>query len=492
MENWLNKILGGSKEQLEDCNKEIITLKDKIRKLVEVNKSLENQIETKSQDLNKANTTVSTIIQIWKNINSSESLSKVLTVIVNGLANNLKYLYSVLFQIYPDKDGAVLKVRIASDVKYFNIEDLLGNNLTNLSIPYSSVDNPLVQTIKSQEPQKIASFKDIFKGSNVRLEKQQLDRLESIFIDRAITVLPLTVNGRPFGCLLAVSLKKDITDAEKNYLKLFASQTELSVSMTGLLEQVKEQAITDPLTGLFNRRHFDERLSTEMKKALRTKRPFTIVSLDLDHLKQINDTYGHSAGDAAIATIGKILLQNVREIDIPARFGGEEFAVIMPEVDSDGGVIAAERIRAVIASRYVEGIGNITASVGVATFLKHANTQGELLELVDQAMYRAKKNGRNRVEIAGGYEEFDWLQFGLEIYMDILGNVNLPIDQIVADDLIHKIQSEIPESDQWAKILFDNLYLLLKNYDPFYLPGIIRLKTDLTGQIAEKNRHGKV
>jgi two-component system cell cycle response regulator len=170
--------------------------------------------------------------------------------------------------------------------------------------------------------------------------------------------------------------------------------------MTKLLETVKTQAVTDVLTGLYNRRYFNEALDKEVKRSQRSGIPFTLITLDLDHLKQINDNYGHSSGDTAIALIGKVLLANARETDIPARFGGEEFALVMPNTDIDGGITVAERIRSVIASKKIEGFGNITASFGVATYLKHANTLKDLVELVDQAMYSAKKNGRNRVEVA--------------------------------------------------------------------------------------------
>jgi len=393
---WLSNIFNRSKN-LEDV---VDNLKNKLRKADERNLSLEECLVTKELDINKADKSIQKIIQIWKNINSSESLSKILTTIVNGLSNDLDFLYCMLFRIYSNKEGTKLKVSIASEVKYFNMEEILGNKLKTFSIPYDCKDNYIIQALKSKKIYQMDNFLDIFKGSDLILENNQLNRLSSIFMDREITVIPLMVQGNPFGCLLAVSLKKEVSSLDKNYLNLFAGQIELSVSMTKLLESVKAQAVTDVLTGLYNRRYFNEALDKEVNRSKRSKRPFTLITLDLDHLKQINDTHGHTAGDKAIASIGSALLKASRETDIPARFGGEEFAIIMPDTDTDGGIIVAERIRSMIASNKIEGIGNITASLGVATYLKHANTVEDLVKIVDEAMYLAKENGRNRIEIA--------------------------------------------------------------------------------------------
>jgi diguanylate cyclase (GGDEF)-like protein len=480
--SWLNSIFDNSKEFEE----KITLLQKRLSKANALNLSYEEQLAEKKQDIKRADKSIQKIIHIWKNINSSESLPKVLAAIINGLSNDLDFLYCLLFQIYTDKDCTKLKVSVASDVTYFNMEEILGNKLKEFSIPYESNDNILVNVIKSQEIKQVEVFHEIFKGSDLVLEKHKLDSLESLFMDRAITVLPLILQGEPFGCLLAVSLKKEIDNIEKNYLKLFAGQIELSVSMTRLIESVQNQAVTDVLTGLFNRRYFDETLAAEVRRSQRSRRPFTLVTLDLDHLKQINDTYGHSAGDAAIALIGSVLLKSARKTDIAARFGGEEFALVLPDTDVESGVEVAERIRSKIESENIEGVGTITASVGVATFLKHANTLEDLVELVDQAMYRAKKNRRNRVEVVGTYEKFDWIRFGLEIFTNILCNKDLPIDSKLADELILNMKSEISEKQDYLKKLYNNVYLLIKNHDPSYLSGFIRMKIELVEKIADK------
>lgn len=394
--DWLSNIFNNSNK----FEKEMSLLQKNLDKANARVLSLQEHIVEQEQDINKADKTIEKIIQIWRNINSSESLSRILASIINSLSKDLNFLYCILFQIYRNNGKTILKVSHVSQVVYFDLDEVLENKLKLFSIPYEYDDNFIVKALKTQKIQEMDFFHDIFKGSDLILEKNKIDKLQSIFIDRAITVIPLMVQGNPFGCMVAVSMNKELNSLDKNYLQLFAGQVELSVSMTKLLETVKTQAVTDVLTGLYNRRYFNETLEKEVKRAQRSKIPFTLITLDLDHLKQINDNYGHTAGDTAIALIGKVLLGYARETDIAARFGGEEFALVMPNTDIDGGMVVAERIRSVIASKKVEGFGNITASFGVATYLKHANTLEELVKVVDQAMYSAKENGRNRVEIA--------------------------------------------------------------------------------------------
>jgi two-component system cell cycle response regulator len=160
-------------------------------------------------------------------------------------------------------------------------------------------------------------------------------------------------------------------------------------------------AVTDPLTGLYNRAYFHEALGVEFRRAQRYKHPMTLVLLDLDHFKQVNDTLGHSAGDEALRETSKRLRQTARSTDVVARHGGEEFAMILPETDLEQGLIAAERFRAAVDGVTVHGAKGgsrkLTISAGVGCFPVHANSINELMELTDAALYTAKRSGRNRV-----------------------------------------------------------------------------------------------
>jgi two-component system, cell cycle response regulator len=163
------------------------------------------------------------------------------------------------------------------------------------------------------------------------------------------------------------------------------------------LNTCEEQAFTDHLTGLANRRRFERQLEREVTRTLRYSRPFCLVLLDIDNFKGVNDTYGHEAGDEAIRQLSKTLQAGTRGIDLAARIGGEEFAVILPETEFEGGAETAERLRRAISETEIPSVGRITASFGVAEFPLCAATGRELIAVADAAMYEAKRQGRNRV-----------------------------------------------------------------------------------------------
>ena len=199
-----------------------------------------------------------------------------------------------------------------------------------------------------------------------------------------------------------------------DYLTLQTPMAELAARLGSALRRQRRQrqlrtsrdramlvAVTDPLTGLYNRAYFHEALGVEFRRAQRYKHPMTLVLLDLDHFKQVNDTLGHTAGDQALREVSSRLRQTARSTDVVARHGGEEFAMILPETDLEQGLIAAERFRAAVDGATVQGARggsrSLTISVGVGCFPVHANSASDLIELTDAALYTAKRTGRNRV-----------------------------------------------------------------------------------------------
>jgi diguanylate cyclase (GGDEF)-like protein len=179
--------------------------------------------------------------------------------------------------------------------------------------------------------------------------------------------------------------------------RIVSDQLAVAISHARLFKQVQTQAITDALTGLNNRRYFQERLERETKLADRNNHSVSLILLDVDRLKLINDTHGHRSGDAALKHVAKTMVATVREVDVCARYGGEEFVIILPQCSGEDAIDVAERLREAIASNPVPRIGQVTASVGVASYPGAARNKDELIEQADRAMYFAKAAGRNRV-----------------------------------------------------------------------------------------------
>ncbi len=170
------------------------------------------------------------------------------------------------------------------------------------------------------------------------------------------------------------------------------------------LARAEKLAATDPLTGLPNRRQADEMLVRLVAAARRTGRPLAIALVDLDHFKAVNDRFGHAAGDVALRETGTAIRAFVRSSDHVARFGGEEFLLLLPDTSRTDAVAVAEKLRRRIAGLEVDELdGGVTASLGVAAFPQDGDSPDELIKAADAALYRAKENGRDRVE--GASEE---------------------------------------------------------------------------------------
>lgn len=183
-------------------------------------------------------------------------------------------------------------------------------------------------------------------------------------------------------------------------LDLLMARAQTLLDFKNYLDTCEEAAFTDHLTGLANRRRFERQLEREIARTLRYTRPFCLLLLDIDHFKQVNDSYGHEAGDEAIRRIAVILQAGTRGIDTAARIGGEEFAVLLTETELSGGLEVAERLRLAIKAEEIPVVGQVTASFGVAEFPLCAPTGRELVAIADSAMYEAKRQGRDRVNSA--------------------------------------------------------------------------------------------
>jgi two-component system cell cycle response regulator len=218
---------------------------------------------------------------------------------------------------------------------------------------------------------------------------------------RSLLVLPLIVGEQPIGTLMVGSARPGAFRASvRPTLQVLANQVAVSLSNAASMKRLEELATTDGLTGCFNKRAFLEELDRKIRAAGRFHRKLSLVVADIDHFKQVNDTYGHATGDKVLQKLGAILQEVKRETDMVARFGGEEFCILCEETDTAGAVLLAERVRQELGSVVFQtehGMLQVTCSLGVASFPDDANNRADLFERADKALYAAKHAGRNRV-----------------------------------------------------------------------------------------------
>jgi diguanylate cyclase (GGDEF)-like protein len=215
---------------------------------------------------------------------------------------------------------------------------------------------------------------------------------------------PLTIHGRLVGTIGIVDAdpKRQFTQHDLNLLNLFAQQAAIAIHNAQLHAEVHQMAVTDSLTKLYNRRGFFELGEREVERTRRSKRPLAAIMLDIDHFKQVNDSYSHAVGDQVLQELANRCKARLRRTDLLGRYGGEEFAILLPETDEESAIKVAERLRKTIEKKPVEtdrGAISITISLGVTTANENAPELAILLDHADTAMYAAKQAGRNRVSV---------------------------------------------------------------------------------------------
>lgn len=215
---------------------------------------------------------------------------------------------------------------------------------------------------------------------------------------------PIRASGVPVGILnLVFPAERTFGDVENRLLSALGDQFGGAVERVRLFKEVNKLAITDSLTGLYNRRHFSAMLLKEMERARRYQHPISLAILDIDHFKLINDTYGHLAGDQALQEVAHICQAVIRRIDLVGRFGGEEMIILMPETSPLRAEQAMERLRSQVETLEIttlRGTARITVSVGLTSMEPNENIDiNRFLDRADQALYQAKNNGRNQVRV---------------------------------------------------------------------------------------------
>lgn len=253
------------------------------------------------------------------------------------------------------------------------------------------------------------------KDTEKRFARELRDKRASIFIDfevssskriemglsdttKTLAYAPLIVDDSPIGILLIEDMDKD----DFSNFSILMSQFGMVVRKIKLYERVQELAIRDGLTGVFARRHFLERAQAELDRSVRHDFRLSFLMVDIDHFKDVNDKHGHLVGDVVLKELASILTNNIREVDILGRYGGEEFIVILPNTGKTGGFQVAERLRVAVGDASLKAYDEtikITISIGVASFPDDADELNQLIDSADRAMYQAKAAGRNCVKM---------------------------------------------------------------------------------------------
>ncbi len=222
-------------------------------------------------------------------------------------------------------------------------------------------------------------------------------------ITQSIMCVPLRLGSKIKGVISVQSyLPHQYSQEDLEMLELLAGQGAIALENSRLFGEVQQLAITDPLTLLYNRRRFFELAEQEFERSARYVRPLSVIMLDIDHFKRVNDTYGHYVGDQVLQRLADICLKNIRQIDILARYGGEEFVILMPETDATDAFISCERLRkAVCSESFITTRGPIPVSIslGLVDLEITCKSLEELLDRSDQALYESKNSGRNRTSV---------------------------------------------------------------------------------------------
>jgi diguanylate cyclase (GGDEF)-like protein len=227
-----------------------------------------------------------------------------------------------------------------------------------------------------------------------------LDSRERSTAGASFVAVPLKAQKRVSGALLLTRQGESFTARELRLLRIYCNQAAVVLENAIVHERVENLAATDGLTGLFNRRYFDSAFARELSRCDRSSSSLALLMVDVDHFKSFNDTYGHAMGDLVLKKVAGMLSSGIRKADVLARFGGEEFVVILPNVTPQGALESAERLRESVAAAPIHPGGprkRVTVSIGAALFPADAQDSASLLKAADEALYEAKRLGRNQV-----------------------------------------------------------------------------------------------
>lgn len=321
------------------------------------------------------------ILNITNSVGSELELEKVCDLMVEKIYQLVKCNGCAIILIGRDR------VKLQSEIGF-------GSSIKDVEF---SVDMPLIKYI-------ISTKNKIFIGDiDKSYFKYSIPRGD---LTSSMICMPIIGKDRVKGIIYIDSKNINaFSNAHEYFLNILAHEISIAIERAIAYERIKELTIKDDLTGVYNRRKFDQDLREELNKSVRYVRNLSLLMLDIDYFKKYNDFHGHQMGDAILRKLGMVFNKYMRNTDKAYRYGGEEFAVICTETDRDNAIICAERLRKVISDEKFEGEedirppGNLTVSIGVSNFPFDATKLDQFIKHADDALYRAKAEGRNRVVV---------------------------------------------------------------------------------------------
>ncbi len=392
--------------------------------------NLPQESPTENQDsvleqLAKARQELSTLFEISNAMHKTLELDEILFIILTGVTSHSGLGFNRAILLLLDTQGKSLEGRMGIgpdngeeakriwgliDEQKMDLDDLVnayGFSRETLSRSrfFNTVKNFRVSAI---EPEGGILAKVLNDGMPFHIKKENLtefanDPLFSVFASEEFVVIPLKARDKCIGLIVADNIftRRSITKDDIRVLMMFANQAGMALENSQLYERALVRAHKDALTGLWNHGYFQRVFDEELRHAKEQLSYLSFIILDIDNFKNYNDTWGHQKGDEILSKISKILIDSSRKIDWVCRYGGEEFAIILPKATRKDALLIAERIRAAIEQfRFTHTNDNppqkITVSLGISSFPDDGGTKSELIKAADEALYEAKAQGKNR------------------------------------------------------------------------------------------------
>ncbi len=380
---------------------------------------MEDKIPTEVllDQLAKARQELSTLFEISNAMHKTLQLEEILFIILTGVTSHTglgfnramlllldghgKYLEGKM-GIGPDNGEEAKRIWSLIDTQKMDLDDLV-NSFTHSKQPLSnSRFFNQVQAIKVSvsEPEGGILAKAFNDGMPMHIKRENFasfpnDPLLSVFNSDEFVVVPLKAKDKSIGLIVADNLftRRSITKDDIRVLMTFANQAGMAIENSQLYERALVKAHKDSLTDLWNHGYFQFMLEDKLRIAKERSGQVSLILADIDNFKNYNDTWGHQKGDEILAKISRIVLDSSRKVDCVCRYGGEEFAIILPDASKRDALIIAERIRLNIEQTEQK----ITVSLGVASFPDNGNNKDELINAADSALYEAKRAGKNKV-----------------------------------------------------------------------------------------------